>query len=178
MKKIFILIFSLLIFSFSFSWEKVQQDDEFGDSMSLYMLSQPIKEGFGNLMIGKGQNGERACLFILPNDNLGFEKSKLKMKSKHGVDTLDIQTSGNMMMIYEYDARTLLLALRDSNIVKFNFNGASFSVSAAGFTKAYKNAYWQDFDSSKPVNKPKKGEKVWSLVEGEGYLEAEDAIWD
>lgn len=172
-----ILALMILISTLSFSWEKIQQNDEFGDPTSIYMLSQPINEGYGNMLVGKGPNGEKICMFILPNDNFPLEEITIKMKSKNGITDLSAKTTGIYVAFYEDSARRIFIALRDSNIVKFNLMGVPLSVSGAGFTKMYKNAYWQDFDSSKPIDMPPKGEKSFSLYEGEGDIEAQDNIW-
>lgn len=176
MKKM-ILILMILVSSLSFSWEKIQQDDEFGDPTSIYMLAQRIEEGFGQMLVGKGPNGEKICMFFLPNDYFPLEEVTVKMKAKNGVSTLSAKISDKYVFFYEDSARRILIALRDSDIVKFNLKGVPLSVSGAGFTKMYKNAYWQEFDSSKPINMPSKGEKAYSLYEGENDIEAQDDIW-
>lgn len=176
MKKL-ILILMILIFNLSFSWEKIKQDDEFGDPTSIYMLTQQIEEGFGQMGIGKGPDGEKICILFLPNDKLPIEKVTVKMKDKKGVSTLSAATNDKYVFFYEDSARKIFIALRDNNIVKFNLKGVPFSVSGVGFSKLYKNAYWQDFDSSKPIKMPPKGEKSYSLYEGENEIEAQDDIW-
>lgn len=44
-KKILIFLLGLLIFSFSFSWEKIPKKDEFGDKVDEYIYVQEFKEG-------------------------------------------------------------------------------------------------------------------------------------
>lgn len=177
MKKL-VLTLMVLISSLSFCWQKVQQDDEFGDPTSIYMLSQRIEEGFGEMVVGKGPNEEKICMFFLPNDNLSSEEIKIKMKSEKGVDTLSATATDKYVFFHEDSARKVLIALRDSNIVKFNLMGVPLSVSGVGFTKIYKNAYWQNFDSSKPIDMPPKGQKAYSLYEGADEIEAQDDIWN
>lgn len=178
MKRLLILLFSLLVFSFSFSWEKIRQSDEFGDPTNAYMLGQKTNEGYGMMLVGGNENKDKICMFVFPNDNFPEKNITLKIKSKKGIETISGKSSGKYLFFDGMDAGNMLKALRDSNVVKFSFNGNSFSVSGAGFTKMYKEAYWKDFDLEKASQKPPKGEKAFSLIEGEGDIEAEDAIWD
>ena len=175
-KLVFALIF--LISTLSFSWEKIQQEDDFGDFTGIYMLAQPINEGYGYILVGKETNGRKICMLALPSENFVTEDITIKMKSKNGITNLMAATKGVYVRFSDDSARQVLLALRDSNVVKFNLKGVPFSVSGTGFTKMYKNAYWQDFNSNNPVKMPPKGQKAYSLYEGADEIEAQDDIWN
>lgn len=177
MKRLLILLFSLLVFSFSFSWEKIRQSDEFGDPTSFYMIGQTTDNSFGILLIGRSEELGMTAAFRFIGADFPSKEVSMKLKSKNGIDEVDGFMSGNTVLFRGLDSFTIIRALRDSNIVKFNINGANFGVSGTGFTKLYKEAYWKDFDFDKPSRKPAKGEKTWSLVEGVGEIEAEDDIW-
>lgn len=175
-----VILFFLLIFSFSFSWEKIIQKDDFGDNTNIYML----KENFINInawiLIGKNEN-DIICGFEIKNADFEEEDVKIKVKSRHKgkdfIQVLEAKSFGDYVVFYPDSRRRLLIAFRDSDVVKFNLNGKPFSISAKGFTHAYKNAYWQDFDNSKEIKMPPKGNKVWSIYEGEGNIEEQDAIF-
>ncbi|MFV0577759.1 MAG: hypothetical protein ACK5NU_03730 [Fusobacterium ulcerans] len=142
------------------------------------MLGEKIKEGNGIVMVGRDTEENDICMFIFPNKNFIGEEVVIKMKSKNYTTEVEGFAIDKNLLFKNSEAKAIYRAFRDSSIVKFNFKGTPFSVSGIGFTKLYKEAYWKDFDLEKPSYKPPKGEKVYSLVEGEGYLEAEDAIWD
>lgn len=177
MKKLLVLLLSLLVFSFSFSWEKIKQDDEFGDPTKFYMIGQAFDNSYGMLLIGRGEDSNMIAGFSFIGADFPDKEVTMKLKGKDGVNKVDGFMSGNVIIFREPDSFTIIRALRDSNIVKFNINGANFGVSGAGFTKLYKEAYWKDFEVDKASRKPAKGEKTWSLVEGIGEIEAEDDIW-
>lgn len=160
MKRLLILLLSLLVFSFSFSWEKIRQSDEFGDPTKDYALGEVIKEGYGTMMVGKNNEGAKVAGFIFSNDYFSEKKAVIKMKSVHGTMTVSGEiVNGKYMFFYGQEARKIILSLRDSSIVKFNFKGIPFSVSGVGFTKMYKEAYWQDFNLEKPIKKPPVGKE-------------------
>ncbi len=177
MKKLLILLFSLLIFNFSFSWEKIRQLDEFGDPTSFYLIGQTTDNSYGILLIGRKEDSEMIAAFRFIEANFPSKKISMKLKSKNGIDEVNGIMNENTILFRGSDSFTIIRALRDSNIVKFNINGTNFGVSGSGFTKLYKEAYSKDFDFDKPSKKPAKGQKTQSLVEGVGEIDADDDIW-
>lgn len=175
MKKILILIFFLSLFNFSFSWEKIAQQDEFGDLTNNYILYEGINNGELGIMVQ-----ERNVILVFSKRiriNFSDVNIPIKIKSERGIDTVTGVGSGKMIFFFGEDVNTILTALRDYNLLKFSLNHGDyvFEVSGVGFTKLYKEACWQNFTFGNPINKPPKGELIW--CEKVGYVEAEDLIW-
>lgn len=178
MKKILILLLSLLIFNFSFSWEKIRQLAKDGDLTPFYMLAQVTDNNFSNmLIIGRNEEGDMIAVFMFGGADFPPKEISVKLEAKNGINEVNGFMNKNAVLFHGKESFVIIRALRDSDVVKFNIDGVSFGISGIGFTKLYKEAYWKDFELDRPSRKPEKGEKTLSLAEGVGEIEAEDDIW-
>lgn len=141
MKKILVFLFSLLIFSYSFSWVKVPKKDEFGDKTQEYIYGQKFKDGkiviyWDNITFSK------SCSITLNNHyfSKGNYKMKFKIKDALGEDIIkeiDVYVDKGKIYATGMDSFKIINAFKDNDVVKFSFEGKNFRINQGNFNEIY-----------------------------------------
>lgn len=141
MKKLLILLLSLLIFNFSFSWVKIPKKDEFGDKTSEYIYVQKFKEGKIVIYWDK-KTLSKNCEITYNKDYLfkGNYKMKFKSKTVFGDETIkeiDVYVDKGKIYATETNAISIINAFKDSDIVKFSIEDKNFRINQENFNDIY-----------------------------------------
>lgn len=145
MKKIFILLLGLLIFSLSFSWEKIPKKDEFGDKTNEYIYVQRFKEG--NIVIYWDKDTiSKNCVITYKKDYLFKGKYKMKFKTKtvfgdEVVKEIDVSVDKGKIYATEVNAISIINAFKDSDIVKFSIEDKNFRINQDNFNDVYNDRF-------------------------------------
>lgn len=151
MKKILILLLSLLIFSYSFSWVKEYKKDEFGDATNEYQFVQDFKGG-QMIIYYDVPTVSKNCKFILYKKSYknGDYKLKFKSTSYFGDEkTTEVNAVVKEREIYvvDFEAFKVIDAFKISDIVKFSFEREGFQIHQENF-----NAIFNDFSDINIIN--------------------------
>ena len=182
MKKI---ILFLILSITAFAWQKQNIVDDFGDATSQYIIYQGAENedcilsiGKSNEEVLKGSGPSIIAYFAFLYADFGDNKTdvKIKIKTKNGIEKIDgCAIKRYIFTANSIETKKLLRALRDNNSIKVAIGSIILKFNAVGFSQLYKTSFWQGFDDSMEITMPPKGEKTFSVAEGE--IEKQDDIW-